>query len=550
MASSHAMNRRHFLQLVSALASSGGLLASCGQENGHSISGEFVGPSFQIGHLLREGGIPPPTQENNIPVVIIGGGVSGLCAAWKLKKAGFHDFRLFELESECGGNAQFGENRISAYPWGAHYLPIPTHESKAVVELLDELGVIQGYASSGVPLFREEYLCFDPQERLYLHGRWQEGLLPMVGATRNDLEEYNRFKDLILSYRHHRGNDGRKPFAIPMEFSSRDPDFLILDRISMHQYLEQNNFHSRFLHWYVNYACRDDFGTDYRRVSAWAGLHYFASRDAGEDEMENASVLTWPEGNGWIVRRLREKLKESIATQALVYRLSPSQNAVEVEVYHPLERRSSRVRAQHVIFASPRFLAPYLLNPREIDTSEISREFEYAPWMVANVSLKQFPAPRTGFPLAWDNVIYDSESLGYVVATHQSLKTAIQETVFTYYYAMTGTPASQERTRLLKTDWKSWLDFILRDLGKPHPEIASLITQVEVFRWGHAMIRPRPGFMWGTARQDGAKSIGNIHFAHSDLSGFSIFEEAQYPGNLAAEKILEAYRIPFHSSIV
>ncbi len=58
--------------------------------------------------------------------------------------------------------------------------------------------------------------------------------------------------------------------------------------------------------------------------------------------------------------------------------------------------------------------------------------------MVANLSLKNFPLPRSGFPLSWDNVIYDSESLGYVVATHQSLKTFIPETVFTYYYAMTG----------------------------------------------------------------------------------------------------------------
>ncbi len=87
-------------------------------------------------------------------------------------------------------------------------------------------------------------------------------------------------------------------------------------------------------------------------------------------------------------------------------------------------------------------------------------------------------------------------------------------------------------------DWRSWLDFIVRDLSKPHPDIAQLITQVDVFRWGHAMVRPRPGFMWGAARQEAAQSIGNIHFAHSDLSGFSIFEEAQYRGILAAEKIL------------
>ena len=544
------MNRREFLQFVSGLASAGGFLTSCRTDPRHSITGQLQGASHSIGHLLREGGIPAPFQEMAIPVVIIGGGVSGLSAAWKLKKAGFHDFQVFELEQECGGNARFGENRITPYPWGAHYLPIPTRESKAVVELLEELGVIEGYSASGTPIYREDYLCFDPQERLYMHGRWQEGLLPVVGATRKDLDEYNRFKDLMFSYRRRRGKDGRKPFALPMDLSSRDPEFLNLDRISTYEYLKQNNFHSPLLHWYVNYACRDDFGTHYGNVSAWAGLHYFASRDAGDEEIESTSVLTWPEGNGWIIRRLRESLATSITTHSLAFHVKPTKNAVWVDVYNVQTGLSTRIRAEQVIFSCPRFLAKFMLDPAANDSPGILDEFEYAPWMVANLSLRGFPVPRSGVPLSWDNVIYDSESLGYVVATHQSLKTYIPETVFTYYYAMTGSPASRERTRLLEADWNSWLNFIIRDLSKPHPEIAQLIAQVDVFRWGHAMVRPRPGFMWGTARQEAAKSIGNIHFAHSDLSGFSIFEEAQYRGVLAAEKILKAYRIPFRSSIV
>ena len=543
------MNRRTFLQLVSALTSAGGFLSSCRQDPSHSVTGQLRGASHQIGHLLREGKIPAPSHEMAIPVVIIGGGVSGLSAAWKLKKAGFQEFQVFELEPECGGNARFGENRITSFPWGAHYLPIPTRESKAVVELLEELGVIEGYTTTGTPIYREQYLCFDPQERLYIHGRWQEGLLPLVGATRGDLDEYTRFKDLMLSYRHRRGNDSRKPFAIPMDFSSRDPEFQDLDRFSMHEYLKRNGLDSPRLHWYVNYACRDDFGTSYTNVSAWAGLHYFASRDAGDEEIENTSVLTWPEGNGWIIRRLRESLATSITTHSLVFHVSPMKNSVLVDVYNLQTGDSTRIRSEHVIFSCPRFLGKYLLDPVAKESPEISAEFEYAPWLVANLSLKSFPLPRNGSPLSWDNVIYDSESLGYVVATHQSLKTFIPETVFTYYYAMTGSPASHERTRLLETDWKSWLDFIVRDLSKPHPEIAQLVTQLDVFRWGHAMVRPRPGFMWGAARQEAAKSIGNIHFAHSDLSGFSIFEEAQYRGILAAEKILRKLGVSFSSSL-
>ena len=52
------------------------------------------------------------------------------------------------------------------------------------------------------------------------------------------------------------------------------------------------------MNWYMNYACRDDYGALAKDTSAWAGIHYFSSREA-----EEKGPLTWPEGNGWITRR-------------------------------------------------------------------------------------------------------------------------------------------------------------------------------------------------------------------------------------------------------
>jgi hypothetical protein len=145
---------------------------------------------------------------------------------------------------------------------------------------------------------------------------------------------------------------------------------------------------------------------------------------------------------------------------------------------------------------------------------------------------------RTGVPIAWDNVIYDSDSLGYVVATHQSLSTSQKQTVLTYYHALAGESPRADRERLLNTDWPGWTETILSDLSKPHPDIRSVVTNIDVMKWGHAMVRPRPGFIWGDDRQRLARGLNRIHFAHSDLSGFSIFEEAQYRGIIAAEQTL------------
>src|SRR5437867_3325163 len=254
------MTRRELLLL------SAGLMHGCSNRTRKQITGSFVGASHQIGHLVRGGAIPSPSRQRRVPVVIIGGGVAGLSAGWQLARNGFHDFEILELEDEAGGNARSGENRVSAYPWGAHYVPLPTKESRFVRELFEELGVIIGY-ENGEPKYKDEYLCFDPQERLFIHGRWQDGLVPTVGTTDSDREDFQRFKDIVDEYK------ARRAFTIPMDFSARDPDLIRLDSTSIRDFLRDRGLNSQALHWYVNYACRDDYGCNYADVSAWAGIH-------------------------------------------------------------------------------------------------------------------------------------------------------------------------------------------------------------------------------------------------------------------------------------
>src|SRR5262249_38486837 len=151
-------------------------------------------------------------------------------------------------------------------------------------------------------------------------------------------DNFEKFKEIIDGYR------ARRAFKIPMEFSSRDSDLMRLDTMSIRDFLRDRGLDSPALHWYVNYACRDDYGSNYADVSAWAGIHYFACRDG-----EEPTLLTWPEGNGWLVKRLREKLLDHIRTGVLAFHLSPKR----VDVYDVHEKISTRIRAAHVIFACP-----------------------------------------------------------------------------------------------------------------------------------------------------------------------------------------------------
>jgi hypothetical protein len=196
------------------------------------------------------------------------------------------------------------------------------------------------------------------------------------------------------------------------------------------------------------------------------------------------------------------------------------------------------LRTNRVVFAAPQFLARYLIRPfRSTPPAHLSA-FQYGVWMVANLHLINRPTYQ-GFPLAWDNVLYESPSLGYVVNTHQ-LGIDHGPTVFTYYYPLTDPDPRTARAKMLSAGRDEWAEVALADLGMAHPDIRSLTERLDVMRWGHAMIRPTPGFVWGGDRAKAVRPFRGIHFAGADLSGVPIFEEAFYHGVRAAEEVLAA----------
>jgi len=501
------------------------------------ISGTIVGASHQTGHRLREGAFPEPQQTREVPVVIVGAGIAGLAAGWKLAKSGFRDFALLELEPEAGGNARWGQNHVSAYPWGAHYLPVPPPEATAVRELLDEMGLVQAYGPDNEPIYDPRHLCHAPQERLFIDGGWREGfsardLLDPTGT--GTVAALTAFEAQVRRYQDYRDTRGRRAFALPVAAGTTDAEIVALDQLSMREYFDRAGWSSALLRWYVDFCCRDDYGCTLETTSAWAGWHYFCSRP------DDAEYLTWPEGNGRIVRHLMDRLAGHVSTGMLVYRLrsptsdagpdAPSAGGVDVEVIETGTDTAVRFRTRHVIYALPRFTARHVIegyDPPGLDA------FTYCPWMVANLTVRRLPEGA-----AWDNVLFESPSLGYVVATHQNLRIAPGPSVLTYYLPLTVPNPETARTWMLEQSWNDWVSLILADLVQAHPEIESLVTHVDVMLWGHAMIRPVPGFVWGAARRRAAERHGAIRFAHSDMSGISLFEEAQYHGVRAAEEVM------------
>lgn len=556
--------------------SAGRRIAEIGEPD---FPGRLVGPSVEIGHRLRDGWhlAPPADAWQTTGVVIIGGGVAGLSAAWRLRQAGCEDFVVVELEPDPGGTSRggrCGENSTSdliagepargvsaktAFPWGAHYVPAPTRENPALVKLFGELGLFEGTDADGNPIVAEQYVCRDPAERLFYRGRWYEGLYLSAGASADDLAQRGRFDAEIDRWVAWRDGRGRRAFTIPIAAGSADAELAALDRISMADWLEERKFTSTRLRWLVDYCCRDDYGLTADQASAWAGLFYFASRVV-RPRGEARPLITWPGGNSRLIAHLADGLGQRLRLDTTAIDVIPRGDVAGdsigggsvgsgVDVVTVSHRGGSPsgtatdfvprgIHAERVIFAAPQFLAPYVIQPYRRNPPPHVARFHYGSWLVANLMLRDRPVENS-FPLAWDNVFYDSPSLGYVNATHQQ-GPEFGPTVLTYYYPFCDAAPRRAREKLLQMDWRDSAVLALADISRAHPDIRSLVERIDVMRWGHAMIRPEPEFMFHPDRRAAAEPLRGIHFANTDLSGVALFEEAFYHGVRAAEEVLHA----------
>ncbi|MFC3147587.1 FAD-dependent oxidoreductase [Piscinibacterium candidicorallinum] len=551
------MKRREFLAAGSAGALSAAL-AACGRKP-DEIPIEFAGYDPARAHALREpwrapAGITPRKTE----VLVVGGGIAGLSAAWWLAREARAQVTLLEMEPTVGGNARgLAEHPALSDPCalGAHYLPSPSRQATELRLLLADVGVIRGDAFRPQPDYDPRAVNFAPQERLWMDARgehaagWQEGLLPLAEPASRTMAQYKQFAALIEDLM------ATGAFTMPsrLDAAALPSQVRALDASSFSDWLLSRGLDDADLHWYADYCCRDDYGTRAAETSAFAGVAYFAARhgfhaDPREEGRVGADnpTLTWPTGNGAVAEKMREYIAarqaSAIQTGCRVRRVAEVRGGVEVDCERIEGGRTAAVerwQAARVIIATPARTLPFLVEACPAPWLAATKSLSYAPWLTVNLGLSFVPGSTDGSPLAWDNVFKDSLSLGYVNAAHQSLHTRRTRTVWTWYRALAEQAPGVARKRLLDAPARAWVDEAVADILHAHPAAGAALEGAVVSRFGHAMARPAPGVMLGDAVASLRVPVGRIALAHSDLAGYSVFEEAQRFGVRAARWALQ-----------
>ncbi len=546
-------------------------LALAGCQPTREITGGFTGTSPERGHRLREPlGRHTASMTRQVHTLIAGAGVAGLSAARALRLRGIDDFALLELEDSAGGNARAGSMAGMRHPLGAHYLPLPSDAAPEAQDFLEELGLRQRVA--GRWQYDERHLCHSPQERLFFNGGWQEGLLPTAGVSQNTLAQYAKFSALVERWRSTGG------FQIPLPNTLAAQQRKAQLAIVFVAYLDGQGLDDPLLRWYLDYCCRDDYGAGIDEVSAWAGIHYFAARHGfappgnaalerggAEQGRQRDGVLTWPEGNAFLTQALAKPLGDRVHTGRVVLRIAEGKSGVTVDALNTHTHAVERWQAQRCIVALPVFVASRIVENAPDFLRHAAQRTSYSSWLVANVhinaALLDTGGDKGGAPASWDNVIYNpaglgspaTGGLGYVDAMHQSTRTAPGPSVLTYYRAL-GTGAAARRSVLAKS-WAQHKEETLAELAVAHPDIFQRAVQVNVTRYGHAMAVPTVQFTQQISNQPNEIKHNTLQqqerlrihyaprwtprtqrlaFAHSDWSGYSVFEEAFTRGLHAA----------------
>jgi hypothetical protein len=468
-------NRREFLKFVVAGSVAAGCPVNLSLFDAANVPKPDVdGDHFKVCHEVRDGRVfARPPISKRFDIVIVGGGASGLSAAYFLRQ---HNFLLLEKEPHWGGNAYLEEFQGQAYATGSAF----DLKGSSSDHLARELGLT--------------LLPINSPDPSIINGKW----VPDTWGAGLDELPY--------------------PEPVRVSFKKLRTDLLALyaaknlmqfDSVPLSKYLK--GYSPEIKHWWDGYGL-SNWGANADDTSAYVAISEF--KDIVNLAKSDRRV-TLPGGNGALTRKLADTLlpqfSERMVADATIVAVEPEKN--EVRVTYVKDGAVHAVGAKLAIMATPKFITWRLLSGLPDDQLDAMQSFRYCPYPVINMIFEKPFYTRAYDTWCPGNTFTDFIVADWVLLSQPGYRP--KNGILSFY-----TPYLElKRNDLLQIETCRRIALnALRDFQKLQPGFDAVPLEIHFFRRGHPMFVPRPE-MFSKIIPRARKPLERVFFANTDSVG-------------------------------
>ena len=434
-----------------------------------SVEGEH----FDICHQVRDGHqFNRPSATAKAEVVIVGGGVAGLSAAYFLDGT---EWLLLEKEDHFGGNAYQEEFDGQPFSTGAAY----AYRGDDGDQLANELGL-------KLPLVNMP----DPTlvNGTYVPDTWKTGITQLP-YPKSVVASFLKFRDDVLK----------------MKIKER---MIELDGLSFTQFT--SGYAPEVQQWWDIFG-PSNWGATTKDTSAYVGLYNAKDLFVGGDGKR--AIL--PGGLGCITHKLvdilQPKYKDRMLGNAAVVAVVQEKDSVNVTYLR--EGKLTTVSAKVVLMCAPKQITSRIVTDLPAAQKTAMRRTRYAPYPIVNVIFDK-PVYNRGY----DNWCPGNSFTDFIVAdwtVRNDPGYKQKNNILTFY-----TPLREEqRASLLDVEGcKALAARVLADFQKILPEFNVDPVEVRIYRRGHPMFIAAPG-QYTKNRVAAAHPMERIFFGDNDSGG-------------------------------
>jgi protoporphyrinogen/coproporphyrinogen III oxidase len=471
-----SQTRRDFIKYVVA----GSIASGCPidkalleEPGGASATPLVEGEHFAVCHQVRDGhSFPKPDATKKVEVVIVGGGVSGLSAAYFLKGK---DWLLLEKEEHFGGNAYQEEYEGQVFGTGAAY----GYRGDDGDQLAKEIGI-------DMPLINMP----DP---IIVNGKYSPDI------WRSGIDDLPYSKEVVASFKNYR--DAVMKIDIKK-------NMLELDQEPFTKYLAP--YAPELTKLWDAYG-GSNWGAFSEDTSALIGIADSQFCIQGLDDQR----VILPGGLGCITHKLVEVLKphhgERMLGDATVVAVVPDKD--EVRVTYAQGDKITTVSAKVVLMCTAKYITSRLVAGLPNEQKLAMRRTRYAPYPIINMIFDK-PVYRKGF----DNWCPGKTFTDFIVADWTIRNNPGYKPKYNILTFYTPLRESERSTLLDEGDCKTLAAKALKDFQGLLPEFNVDPVEIRIYRRGHPMFMAVPG-QFTKNRMIASNPMERIFFGNSDSGG-------------------------------